>query len=205
MRLMDYTEIKVEMAEGGLLEPLFITEEGDETEGAAEREAASRSVAIAQSPSGESALKKEEEHAGEHKNEDDIATKMCLEDQSLEKSQANAEDGQTGEAVVNEEDKQEDDKPEETENMSDGQNRGDSESEGQTHEVTSINEKPEKPADTEGEEAKQNEPQVDIRRLKSSEQQPEGTKSQEVDPKKVCGLFVLLYHIPPCNNSHSLC
>ncbi|XP_044063702.1 G-protein-signaling modulator 1 [Siniperca chuatsi] len=177
-RLMDCTEIKVEMAEEGLLERLVITEEGDVTEGVIERGAASSSVVIAQSCSGESALKKEEEHTG------DIASKMCLEEQSLEKQQANAEDDHIGEVVVNEKDKQEDDKPEKTENMNDGQNRGDRENEGQTLEMMRINEKHEKPSDTEDEKVTQNYPQVDIKRLNSSGQQPEGTKSQEEDPKK---------------------
>ncbi|XP_070768354.1 G-protein-signaling modulator 1 [Enoplosus armatus] len=178
---MDCTEITVEMAEEGQLERLVITEEGDITEGVVERGAVSSSVAIAQGFSGESALKEEEEHTGEDKNEEDIASKMRLEEQSLEKQQTNAEDDHTGEVVVNEKDKQEDDKPEETQNINDGQNRGDKESEGQTHEMMRINEKPEKPSDTEDEKASPNDPQVDIN---SSEQQPEGTKSQEEDPKK---------------------
>ncbi|KAM9352987.1 uncharacterized protein gpsm3 isoform 1-T2 [Symphorus nematophorus] len=177
---MDCAEIKVEMAEGGLLEPLVITEEGDITEGVIKREAAGGSVVIAQSSRGEQALNREEEHTGEDKNKDVIATEMCLENQSLEQKQTRAEGNQTGE----EEDKQEGDKQEETENMSDGQNRGDSEKEGQTHEVMRINEKPEKPSDTEDEKVTQNDPQVDFKSENSSEQQPEGTTSQEEDPKK---------------------
>ncbi|XP_073341259.1 uncharacterized protein gpsm3 [Pagrus major] len=178
---MDCTEIKVEMAEGGLLEPLVITEEGDVTEGVVDRGGASSSVVIAESYSGESALKKEEERTGENKTEDCIATKMCFEDQSQEKQQSTAEESQTEEVVVSEEEKQEDDKPEESENVNDGQNRGESTSEGQTREEMRINENAEKPRDTE---ATENDPQVDIKRLNSSEQQPEGTNSEEEDPKK---------------------
>ncbi|XP_051263692.1 G-protein-signaling modulator 2 [Dicentrarchus labrax] len=181
---MDCAEIKVEMAAEGLLEPLVIIEEGDVTEGVIERGAASRSVVIAQSSSGDSALKKEEEHTGEDKNEEDIAGKMCSEEQNREKQPVNAKDNQTGGVVVNEGDKKEDDKPEETENMNDGQNSGAGESEGKTHEVMRINEKTEKPSDTEDENVTQNNPEVDIKRLNSSEEQPEGTKNQEEDPKK---------------------
>lgn len=187
---MDCTEIKVEMAEGGLLDPLVIIEEGDVTNGAIEKGAARSSLAIAQSCGEESALKKKEEHTGEDKNEDDVAAKMCSERQSLEKQQTNAEDDPTGEVVVNEEDKEEKDKPEETGSMSDGQNRGDSEREGQTNEVMRINENPE-------DEVTRDDPQVDTERLNSSEQQPEGTKSQEEDPKQVCGLFLFYCGISP--------
>lgn len=200
---MDCTEIKVEMAEGGLLDPLVIIEEGDVTNGSIEKGAASRSLAIAQSCSGESALKKEEEHTGEDKNEDDIAAKMCSERQRLEKQQTNAEDDLTGEVVVNEEDKQEKDKPGETESMNDGQNKGDSEREGQTNEVMRINENPEEPSGTEDDKVTQDDPQVDIERLNSSEQQPEGTKSQEEDPKQVCGLFLFYCGISPVSRSCS--
>ena len=204
MRLMDCAEIKVEMAEGGLLlERLVITEEGDETEGVGEKGAASGSAVIAESNSGESALKEEEEHTGEDKAEDCIATTMCFEDQSPGKQQSAAEDGQTEEVVVTEEGKQEDDKQEETESLNDGQNRGESTSDWQTHKEMRINENPEKPSDTEGDnKATENDPEVDIKRLDSSEQQPEGTQSEEEDPKKVCGLFFFLFfskftsHIP---------
>lgn len=197
MRLMDCAEIKVEMAEGGLLlERLVITEEGDETEGVGEKGAASGSAVIAESNSGESALKEEEEHTGEDKAEDCIATTMCFEDQSPGKQQSAAEDGQTEEVVVTEEGKQEDDKQEETESLNDGQNRGESTSEGQTHKEMRINENPEKPSDTEGDnKATENDPEVDIKRLDSSEQQPEGTQSEEEDPKKVCGLFLFFFKI----------
>nr|XP_046254280.1 G-protein-signaling modulator 2 [Scatophagus argus] len=182
---MDCTEIKVEMAEGELLEPLVITEEGDETDGVTERKAASGSVVTAQSCSGDLAPKKEEEHTGEEKNEEDTVTKACLEDLSLEKRQSSTQDDQTGEAVVNKEDKQEDYKPEETENMNNGQNTRDSESEGKTHEVTRINEKPEEAGVTEDEKVVQSDPEVDIKRLNSSEQQQaEGTKNEEEDPKR---------------------
>lgn len=182
-RLMDCTEIKVEMAEEGLLEPLVITEEGDITEGVSDRGAESSSAVIGQSHSGELALKKEEEHTGEDKNEEDIAGNLCLEEQSQEKQQTK--------------DKQEDDKPEESENMNNGQNTGHKESEGQTLEMMRINEKPEKPSDTEDEKATQNDPQVDVKRLNSPEQQPEGTKSQEEDLKKVCGLLLCYLGICP--------
>ncbi|XP_023262897.1 G-protein-signaling modulator 1-like [Seriola lalandi dorsalis] len=161
---MDCTEIKAEMAEEGLLEPLVITEEGDITE------------AVVQSFSGESALRKEEEHTGEDKNENDIVSKMGLEEQRLEKQHTSTEDDRRGEVAVDKEDKMEDDKPVETENMNDGQNRGDSKSQGET--AMRINENPEKPSDT------QDEKVMDIKRLNSSEQQPEGTQSEEEDSKK---------------------
>ncbi len=183
MTLTDCTEIEVEMAEGGLLEPLVITEEGDVTE----------RVAIV-SCSREVALKREEEHTGEDENEDSVVTKMCLEDQSLVKQQTAAEDDQTGEAVGSEEDKQDDEKPEETENVNDGQKRGDSENERQTHEAMKIHEKPEKSSDTEDGEFTQSEPQVEKEKFDSSEQPHEGTQSQEEDLKKVCGLC--LFYLP---------
>ncbi|XP_071325586.1 G-protein-signaling modulator 1 [Trachinotus anak] len=175
---MDCTEIKAEMADEGLLEPLIITEEGDITEGVAERGAVSSSALTVQSFSGESALKREEEHTREDENEEATASKMCLVEQSQKKQQTNTEDEQRGEVVVDEEDK-----PEEPENMNDGQNSG-SKSEGQTDEAMRINENPEKPSDTEDEKVTQNDPQLDIKRLNSSEQQPEGTQSHEEDPKK---------------------
>ncbi|XP_038566590.1 G-protein-signaling modulator 2 [Micropterus salmoides] len=176
---MDCAEIQVEMAEEGLIERLVITEEGDITEGVIERGAVDCSVVIAQSCRGESALKKEEEHTAENKNKEDVASNMCLEEQSLAKKQTNTEDDQTVEVVANVKDKQ-DGKQEETENMNDRQ----SESEGQTHERMRNNEKPEKPSDIEDKKFSQNNPQADFKRSDSSEQQPEGTKSQEEDPKK---------------------
>ncbi|XP_070691246.1 G-protein-signaling modulator 1 [Pempheris klunzingeri] len=172
------------MAEEGLLEPLVITEEGDINEGVIERDTASSSLVIIASCSGESAEKKKEERAGKDENEEDTASQMCVQVQSLEKQQTSAEDKQTAEVVVNEEDKREDDKPEEPESVNDGLNRADSEREGQAHAVMRISEEPEKPSDTEDDVETQNQPQADIKRLNSSEQQPEGTASQEEDPKK---------------------
>lgn len=164
------------MAEEGLLGRLVITEEGDVTESVIDRGAASSSLVTVQSCGGESALKKEEEHTGEDKNEEVIASKMCLEEQSPERQQTNAEDEQTGEVFMTEEDK--------PENVNDGQNRG----EGQTREMMRIKEKPEKPSDTE---VTQNDPQVDFKRLNSSE----GTNNEEEDPKKVV-VLLWLCHIP---------
>lgn len=184
---MDCTEIKVEMAEQGLLEPLVITEEGDVAEALTERGAASSTDVITRSCSTELALNEEDKHAGEDKNEENIASKMCLEEQNLENQQAKTEENQTGEVVVVKKDKPEDENPEKTENISDGQKRGDNESIGQTHKVMRINEKPEKPGDTE-EKDTQNDAQVDIKRLNSSEQQSEGTQRQEDDSKEVCKL-----------------
>ncbi|TDH11377.1 hypothetical protein EPR50_G00060340 [Perca flavescens] len=152
------------MAEEGLLERLVITEEGDMTE------ATSSSLVIIQSCSEEMALKKDKEHKGENKHEEGIASKVYLKEPSPEKQQTNAEDDQTGEVVVNE------DKPEKTENLNDGLNKEDSESEGKPHEIMRINEKPEKTSDTDH--------VVDIKVFNLSEQQPEGTQSQEEDSKK---------------------
>lgn len=186
IEIMDYTENKVEMAEEGLLERLVITEEGDMTE------ATSSSLVIIQSCSGEMALKKEEEHKGENKHEEGIASKVYLKEPNPEKQQTNAEDDQTGEVVVNE------DKPEKAENLNDGLNREDSESEGQPHEIMRINEKPEKASDTEDEKVTENDPVVDIERFNLSEQQPEGTQSQEEDSKKVCGLLLFCFGFVIC-------
>lgn len=166
------------MAEEGLLERLIITEEGDVTQSVIDREAAS-STFMVESCSGESALKKEEEHTAEDKTEEDIAGKMCLEERRPEIHQSSAEDGQTGEVVVTEEDT-----AEKTEKVNDGHNRGDSEREEQTHEEMGIKENLKKPCDRDGEKVTQNDPQVDIKRLNFSEQQPEGTENQEEDPKK---------------------
>lgn len=171
---MDRTETRVEMAEGGLPEPLIIIEEGDVTKGVAETGAASSS----QRCSGASALKKEEEHAGEDKNEASVEAKMCSERRSLEeKGQTSAEDSLTGDAVVDEEDT---DKPEET------VNRCDDEGEGQKNEVTRVSQEPEEAGGAEDEKIPQN---VATERLDSSERQREGTQSQEEEPQKVRGLF----------------
>lgn len=194
LRLMDSSEIKVEMEEVGLLEPLIIIEEGDVIQGVPERGAVSSSAAGAQSCSGESVLKEEEEkHAREYKNEDNVAAKLCLEPQRLDKQEADAKDELTG--GVNEEDKQEKDKPDES--MNGGQNRGAAEREEQTNEEMRITEIPEKPCVTEDEEVTKNDPEVDTDRLNSAEQQAEGTETQEEDPKKVCGLFYFTFSISP--------
>lgn len=168
---MDSTEIKVEMAEGGLLEPLVITEEGDISE-----------TVTKQSQSGESALKKEEKHSGEDKNEKDIASEMYSE---LENNTA---EEQTGDVVVDVEGKSE-----ESENVEEGQNTVESTSEGQTHTVMRIHEKPEKSSDTEDKKVTEDEPKEDIKTLNSSEKQPEDTQSQQEDAKKVCGLLFHLF------------
>lgn len=175
MRLMDRTETRVEMAEGGLPEPLVIIEEGDVTKGVAETGAASSS----QSCSGASALKKEEEHEGEDKNEASVKAKMCSERWSLEeKRQTSAEDSLTGDAVVDEDT----DRPEEIETV----NRCDDEGEGQKNEAMRVSEEPEEAGGAEDEKIPQN---VAAERLDSLERQPEGTQSQEEEPQKVCGLF----------------
>lgn len=191
---MDCTEIKVEMAEQGLLEALVITEEGDVAEAVTERGAVSSTDVITRSCSTDLALNKEDKHSGEDKNEENIASKMCLEEQQTE-----AEENQTEEVAVVEKDKPEDENSKEIENRNDGQNRGDNETIGQTHKVMRINEKPEKPGDTE-EKNTQNDPQVDTKRLNSPEQQPEGTQRQEEDSKEVCKLpfepfLVPWYHL----------
>lgn len=161
---MDCTEIKVEMAEEELLERLVITEDGDKTETVMERGAASGTDAIAQSCSVEPALGKEEDE-----NQEDTESEMCLKEPSLERQHINAEEDGASE-----------DKPEEPESTNDGQNRDDSE--GQTHEVMMVKEKPEKPCNTEDENVI--DPQVDAERSNSSEQDPEGEPKQEEDPKK---------------------
>ncbi|XP_068558261.1 G-protein-signaling modulator 1 [Cebidichthys violaceus] len=160
------------MSEEGLLERLVITEEGDMAESVSERGPASGSLVAAQSRGAETPLKKEAEHTGEDKSGDHAARKeMCFEEQEgAEMQRAAAERDQTGEVVVTEEEH--------------GQNRGDGESGGQAHEMMGINRKPERAGDTEGDMATQKDPQVDIRRLNSSEQQPDGTENQEEDPKK---------------------
>lgn len=167
---MDHTETKVEMAEEELLESLVITEDGDTTETVAEKEAASCSNTIVQSCSKESAPEEKEKQPGEDESPEDTASKLNLKERSLVKQQNNTEEDNTKE-----------DKPEDT---NDGQNRDDGEGEVQTHEVMMIKEKTERPSDTEDENVTENDPQVDIRRLNSSEEQPEGGPNQEEDPKK---------------------
>lgn len=173
VRLMDCAEIKVEMAEGGLLDPLVIVEEGDETKGVTLENSA---AAIAESSGG--GLKREEELAGGDRNE---AVKACV-----EKRQSDAEEDLQAEAVVTEEVKEQKDKPEETESTNDGQDGGDSEEEGKTNAAMSrdVNSGPGRVKVT------QDDPEVDTERLDSSERPPEETKSQEEDLKKVCGLFL---------------
>lgn len=173
VRLMDCAEIKVEMAEGGLLDPLVIVEEGDETKGVTSENSA---AAIAES--GGRGLKREEEPAGGDRSE---AVKACV-----EKRQSDAEEDLQGEAVVTEEVKEQKDKPEQTESTNDGQDGGDSEEEGKTKAAMSrdVNSGPQ------GVKITQDDPEVDAERPDSSERQPEETKSREEDLKKVCGLFL---------------
>uniref|UniRef100_UPI0037E7EB8F uncharacterized protein n=1 Tax=Semicossyphus pulcher TaxID=241346 RepID=UPI0037E7EB8F len=166
---MDCAEIKVEMAEEGMLGPLHITEEGDITEGVTGRGADD----IVRSCNKESTLKGEEEHTGEDEKEEDGASKMCLKEQSLETQQETEAEDVKGK------------EPADTENMSDGQNKDDSASEGQTLVMMRIKKVPENSKDTEDEKVTQNDPQVDIKSLNPPEQQAEGgTKSQEEDTKK---------------------
>ncbi|KAK2845014.1 hypothetical protein Q5P01_011673 [Channa striata] len=155
--IMDCTELNTELTVEGLLEPLVITEEGDITEGVTERGAVSSSAVVTQSCSGESAVYKEEEHTGDDKNGESLASKMHLDEQSLGK-----------------------DKAEDTEKTNDGQDREDSEGPVQTDKVMGTNEKP---SDTE-EKDSQSDSQVDTKRLHFSEQQPQGTESQQQDSKK---------------------
>lgn len=170
---MDCAEIKVEMAEGGLLDPLVIVEEGDETKGVTLENSA---AAIAERGGG--GLKREEEPAGGDVNE---AVKACV-----EKRQSDAEEDLQGEAVVTGEVKEQKEKPEETESTNDGQDGGDSEEEGKTNAAMSrdVNSGPQ------GVKITQDHPEVDTERPDSSERQPEETKSPEEDLKKVCGLFL---------------
>lgn len=187
---MDGAEIKVEMAEEGLLEPLVITEEGDIADRVTERGAASGTAVIIQSCSVDVALNKEDKQTGEDKNDEKTAGEMCLEEQNLEKQQVQTEQNQTGEVGVDEKDKPQDDNPEETENINDGQNKGDTECVGQKDKVMRINEKPEKPSDEE-EGDTQNDFQVAIKKLNFCEQQREATGGQEDDSKGVCNLSFL--------------
>ncbi|KAK5862077.1 hypothetical protein PBY51_017508 [Eleginops maclovinus] len=148
------------MAEEGLLERLVITEEEDMAESVVDKEAATSSAVILQSCSGESILKEEEEHSKAGKNEENITSKMCLEEKTV--------------FVTKEE------KPK---NLNDGQNTGDIESEGQTHVVMRNNKIPGKPSDTEDENVTQND-SVDVNRLNVSEKQRLGIPNQEEDPTK---------------------
>lgn len=174
MRLIDCTNIKVEMAEEGLLERLVITEEEDMTESVVDKGAASSSAVILQSCSGESILKEEHNEAGN--NGKKTASQMCLERQIREKQQTNKEEDQTGGVVVTKEGT--------PNNINDGQNRGEIESEGQTHVVMRSYKIPEKPSDKEHKKVTQNDPQVDVNRLNTSVKQHEGTQNQEDDPTK---------------------
>ncbi|XP_074539652.1 uncharacterized protein gpsm3 [Halichoeres trimaculatus] len=174
---MDCAEIKVEMAEEGLLRRLHITEEGDATEGAAANEADITSAFSVQSCSDDSALRKKGE---EQKGEEDTASEVCLEEQSLEKQQQDF--------------KERDEKAEDTGNMSDGQKADDSKSDGETLEMMRINDKPETPSDTEDKKVKANDPQVDVKSLNSSEGQPEGDtkKAHRLTPDFPESLYELL-------------
>lgn len=156
---MDSTEIKVEMAEGGLLEPLVITEDGDITE-----------AVTLQSGSGESTLKEREERSGGDENETDLAVEMCSEKQQT----STAEEEQTGDVFLDVESK-----PEESEKVKDGQNKDENQSEEQTHKVMKTHEAS---GDTEDKTVTQRDPNVDVNKLNSSQLKPE-------DTKKVSGLF----------------
>lgn len=188
MKLMDCSEIQVEMAEGGQQDPLVIIEEGDELKGVTERGASTSSVAIKQSCSGDTAQKKEDEQTGEERNENGGTAEMCLEHQSQEEQSTNVEDDLTGEVSVTEEDKERD-QPGETGNRNDGHDSG---RDGQTNDGMRIKKDPEEPVGTEDDKGTQSDPEVDAEATNSSEQHPEGMKSQD-DLKKVCGLFFFYF------------
>lgn len=156
------------MAEGGLLGTLIITEKRDKTEDVTDRGGAGGWAVTAPS-----ALKTERK--AEDQKEDNTASQMFLEEPSRGKQEADAGASQTG--LFNDEDRRKDDKPEETKTKNGGCGR---EIEGQPHEVARIYQKPEHPSDREDEKVTQRDP----KRLNPSEEQPEGTESQEGDPKK---------------------
>ncbi|CAJ1062989.1 G-protein-signaling modulator 1 [Xyrichtys novacula] len=174
---MDCAEIKVEMAEEEPQSPLHITEEGDTTEGVTAKKSHISSAFIVLSGSEGSALKKEEEHTGEdEKEEDAAASKVCLEKRSQEEGETNAEDCREG-----------GEKPEDTENMSDGQSKDDSKSE-----TTGINAKPEKTSDTEDKNVGETEPQVDKKSSSCSESEAETKKAHRLTPDFPESLYELL-------------
>ncbi|XP_071378090.1 G-protein-signaling modulator 1 [Centroberyx affinis] len=175
---MDCTEVKVEMDEEGRLEPLVITEEGDVTEGVAERGAVS-SLAVS---SGESVLKKEDGQTGEDKTEENIKSESCLEEERLPKQQTMTEEENRGEFGGDEEDKV--GRPKETESTNDGQNGDDKEKEGQTQEEMRIKEIPGETRDTEEDTVAPTDPQGDINGLTSSDQPSEGTQREQDDQKQ---------------------
>lgn len=182
---MDYTEAKVEMAEEEQLEPLVITEEGDETEGVAESGPLSSLTVIVQRNSEALAPKKEGEQTREDETTEDTASKMCVEKQSLPTQETAAEEGHRRE---NDGDDEGDKvgQAEDTENSNDGQDSGDKEGKEETQGGTRIKEIPEKTCDTEEAVVTPTEPQVDINGLTSSDQPAEGTPSQQDDQKQVC-------------------
>lgn len=142
-RLMNCAGIKVEMAEEKLLEPLFISEDGDVTEGAVTRGETSISTGIIENFGKESTLKEEEEHTAEEENEQDkTASKMSF------KEQTNTKHG-----------KAQENKQEEIESASDGQNRDDSGGERQTKEVMKSEEELSNAVDEKG---TQNDPHMEV-------------------------------------------
>lgn len=104
---MDVTELRGEMAEGGPLEPLVITEEEEMIQDPS-------SAINVQRWSGGSAVQKAEEPNRGDENEEDVALTMCLEEH-----QTNTE---AEEADVDVKGKLGDDEPEQAED--DGQNGG---------------------------------------------------------------------------------
>ncbi|XP_076006660.1 uncharacterized protein gpsm3 [Genypterus blacodes] len=165
------------MAEGGQLEPLIITEDGDITEGLPEKRVVSTLTVYISSNKEDSALK-EEGHACKDKNEENPERKMCL----LEQQAMTVED-QRRELVVEEEVHQAD-KSEANETINNGQHRDVGGSEAQATVRMRSEEKPEKPKDTDRETVTPTEPQVNIKGQDSSEQQPGGTEMQQEDLKK---------------------
>lgn len=183
------------MAEGGQLEPLIITEDGDITEGLPEKRVVSSLTVILRSSKVESALKKEEGHTCKGKNEENPESKLCLREQ-----QATTEGDQRGERVVDEEDKA--DTSEETATINDGQDRVAGGSEAQMTVRMRIHEKPEKTKDTDKETATPTDLRVDINGHDSSDQPPKGTEIQQEDQEKVCGLLFISIWLP-CTLSKS--
>uniref|UniRef100_A0A3Q2PHY3 G-protein-signaling modulator 2 n=1 Tax=Fundulus heteroclitus TaxID=8078 RepID=A0A3Q2PHY3_FUNHE len=154
--MMDYTETKVEYSVEELLEPLIITEDGDTTT----EEATSSSDAILRSCGEDSALGNKEEPSGDDENNEAAASsEMHSEELKLEKQRSDAE------KEGSDEPKAELDKQDEDENRDDGLNL-------------------DKTGEQQTQAGKTDDQKVEIKRLKSSEQQTEGEKQQDEDSKK---------------------
>ncbi|XP_034030169.1 uncharacterized protein LOC117513998 [Thalassophryne amazonica] len=168
---MDYTAGKGEMAEGGMPEPLIITEEEDITEAVSERWSDSNLDVIMQSNLRQSDPIKEDVCAGSADGDTNLVSKLCLEEQNPQNpAGAFTEDGAG--------------KQEETETVTGGQHTDEHKSGEQVHNVMRIEEQSEKISVTCAEKFTPAPLPADVKGFNFTEERREGVPNDQDDPKK---------------------